>query len=315
MEVVSNEDMIVWDITFLGYWCNLCKRYYPRSLILISFILIFLDKFAGLYNGKTEYVEIVAKTTQKAGLEHHIGSQMHRLSQYLQGYTDKGKERTQPTIDKTFAVTEEDEIFYISGKFRLLYTCIRQHIPFCKYVFIQRACGTMLNSKVMQFVGQAGWEVLRQMLKLISNNIRGHVDHRLILVRYEGLEGDDGSDVSLFSHLCVFERFVWPPPSFAPPSLLPGPPTSYGPEIGEKSVAQCEQCRRFLTNYINCSNHHVMCVDCINSQALFFFSLLFLFVFFSSFFWFFSFFFLSLLLSLLIFFITLLRFHQVFSFN
>jgi hypothetical protein len=241
----------------------------------------FFGNCTELCTGKVEYIDIISKTTQAIGLLHHVKTQIHIRAIFEEGklHANSTSDKMKGFMESRFLVSAETEKFRIAGKFRLFYACIRHHIPFCTYVFIQRACATLLPLQTQQafhVFGPSGWEIQRQMLKLITNNIRGHVDFRLIRVCYQGLEADDGSDCSQHSHLAVFQQFVWPPPSLAPPSLLPGPATSYPGPLRVRTAVEmeCVQCGEKKKDYISCKQEHATCLGCVKVQVL---SLFFLF--------------------------------------
>ena len=261
-----------WDKGFEGYWCNDCKKWFPGQFFIFCMIYV---SCTGKRTPMLEYIVVVSVVTQISGMEHHLSSATHMKS-LVEGGKQSAAEvgSSRALLERHFVVTPETKKCMIAGKFRLFYTCMRQHIPFRKYVFIQRATGTFLNQKT-QILGAAGWEAFRQMLRLITDNLTGEIDFITFCVRYLGVQADDGSDTGQHSHLCTFLQLVFPPPSYAAASLMPGLPPTYGQHptlLPLPAAVKCRQCRRQVKEYLCCSNNHTVCVECIREMVFFLFS-------------------------------------------
>jgi hypothetical protein len=161
----------------------------------------------------------------------------------------------------------------IMGEYvRLSYTLFRQEVPFSKHLFIHRAFISCGSDSFRARIGHVSNKSIRQVLRLISNRLWGFIIMMMDDVNYIGLELDDGSDCSHLSHLLLFAKFFWPPPSVAAPSGLPmhrswmevRPPFIPPPS----NCAQCSQ--KVKTVHVVCSNGHVTCAECVKKKVYIF---------------------------------------------
>jgi hypothetical protein len=221
------------------FFCNWCINNYPFSLDFDWIVAISL--FSAGQTG-LEFLGLPSKTKQKDVLFKHLRSRVHGLSSPNEGYK-KGRQSSM-TMDR-FSRPVMSDVETIAGYLCLPYTLFRQEVPFGKHLFIYRVFVLYSSEEFRKRTRRLSKTSIRQTLRLISNHLRGFVDRMLDDVNYIGWELDDGSDCAHLSHLLLFAKFVWPPPSRAEPSNLPVL-RSYDMKLEKpnKEITICVPCKR-----------------------------------------------------------------------
>jgi hypothetical protein len=119
-------------------------------------------------------------------------------------------------------------------RFRLQYTCAKNHIPLSAVLPITRVFNSFAEKKgneddksPLQEFGHCYNRMSREILRIIANDLRGWVIFEINEVKYIGFLYDDASDCRQVGLFCEWAKFVYPPPSIAPLNDCPALPTSY----------------------------------------------------------------------------------------
>jgi hypothetical protein len=211
------------------------------------------------------FIDKGSEATQKVILIKHLLHKIHLLSCQNEGFK-RGK-ASQMSMDR-FARPVISDLEAVGGLIRLEYTLIRQGVPFCKHLYILRAHFSWSADEFAKRIGHVSHGSIAQILRLISNNLWGTIDFWLEVLKYIAVELDDGSDCTQNSHLLVFNKFYWPPPSNALPSGLPVRRTSLYFEQNVAAAAKCVDCGRAnVREFTTCSNGHATCAECVKKMV------------------------------------------------
>lgn len=208
-------------------------------------------------------MNIASKTKQKIVLSKHFKSFEH-----LESFRAEGMRKAENGLDKK-SDKKSTDVEVVAGYIRICYSLFKQEVEFSKFLFIVRAfLSTLPPDTPLRLFGHLCNRSIREVLRIISNHIRGYVDMMLVDVKYIGSELDDGTDSSHLSHLLLFDKVFWPPPSCAEPSRLPVL-TSYKPlRLALPPPRTCDQCGcKDVTTYVCCSNDHVTCASCAKKKV------------------------------------------------
>jgi hypothetical protein len=145
-----------------------------------------------------------SKAKQKVVLVKHLLHKVHMLSCQNEGFR-RGKD-SHITMDK-FARPVLSDTESVGGLIRLEYTLVRQGVPFSRHLFILRAYFSWSKDEFPQRIGHVSHGSIKQLLRLMSNNLWGTIDFWLSFIKYLAIELDDGSDCTQNSHLLVFNKF------------------------------------------------------------------------------------------------------------
>jgi hypothetical protein len=269
-DIHGKDYIFSYDPKECEFWCEWCKKHYPYGL-LFFWGLYMLVKTCILDKTGKPFVGEGSKTVQKVVLGNHLLTDVHWHSIRNEGYKlAKEEAAVKMTMDR-FSRPALTDVEALAGEVRLTYSLFRQEIPFAKHLFIHRAAVSWCGNEFLKRIGHLSNESIRQILRVISNNLRGSVDAKVAAVRFLASLFDDGSDCRQLSHLLVFLQFVWPPPSKADPCGL-AVCRSYEdcrPDVAPGMA--CARCaRKDIHTPVLCSNGHAMCVFCLKILVLFF---------------------------------------------
>jgi hypothetical protein len=260
----NRKKVYSWDEELYGVWCEVCKGNYPGGL---TYFVCFLLELNSVHEN-LEFIDIVSGVLQKEGCVKHIASDIHLLSvaneavkRYMAGTLDASKK----------LINVQHDVDTVAARFRITYTLIRQQVPMWRHVFIGRLINNVGENRKLFDLGHYSRDSIVEMLRIISNDIRGEVDMFLSLVKFVCDLYDDVTDCTQECFLAVMLKMVYPPPNHAAPSLLPPPKTSYLDALKPLTLmplVQCALCRRPSSLYVTCSYHHQMCAACLKDLVL-----------------------------------------------
>jgi hypothetical protein len=240
---------------------------FVESIIHLVWFFGFFEKLFNSDPSGKPFVGEPSKTHQKNDLLKHMLSQIHGWSCHNEG-VKSGRSAFQSSMDR-FRKPILLDMEAIGGYIRLSYTMFRQEVPFSKHLFIHRAYVSWSGNEFLNRTGHFSHDCVRQTLRLISNHLWGFVDSFLALLRYIGIEIDDGTDCTQLSHLLLFGKFFWPAPSNSPPSGLPvlrSYETAPAPVVVLKDCASCD--KKKVAKYAVCSSGHPACADCLKKKVI-----------------------------------------------
>ena len=115
-------------------------------------------------------------------------------------------------------------------------------------------------------LGHMSNECLRQILRIISNDLWGAIISVMDVVRYIADSFDDGI-VGRDALLMLFAKCYYPPPSAAPPSGIVLR-TSYWETQDLVEPKDCVVCKRpKVRSYVLCTNDHATCAECVRTRV------------------------------------------------